>query len=294
MGAFPGLRPSTIRGSGPLLIFWLAVFYTLAGIPVWLHWNLTRDPWLVNAFFQYPGSFLTLLVCSFQVVWCWEAARQFRRGDALRAGWLWLTAAAATHLIGRTISVPGTDRFFVGPLVNLRDIGVTLAGPVQMVLVLSGLSLFVKRSSDVGLLKKLAKWDYLLLAIVGAFGIRTAYGITTFLDRGRAVTWTQFLQWISDPLLLLLLMVAVLVRISAAAMGTGMVANCWRSFVMAILLTSVASASSWCLDCTVTTLPMSIGWFMWFIADTAFAMAPALQVAAAERLRSRSYLLLQE
>jgi hypothetical protein len=275
-----------------MLIFWVGVANTLAGFLVWLHWYLTGDDRVITAFFEYPNAFCTLLVCGLSVVWCWDSARQFKAGDALRSGWYWLTAAAVAHLIGRSLALPGSDRFFVGPLVSLRDVGTTLGGPVQMLLLLSGLSLFAKHSIGIGLLKKLTRADYALLLFVGVLAGRTVNGIAFYLNSGRAVTWTQVVQWLSDPLILLLLGVSVLLRRSIAALGQGMIANCWRSFIVAIVLTSLAGASAWCLDCSNRPpIWTSLGWFVWFIADAAFAMAPALQVAAVDRLRSRSILL---
>ncbi len=284
----------SLRGGAPLLIFWLGVSNTFVGFLVWLHWQLTGDSPVLNAFFRYPNTILTLLVCGLELTWCWDAARQFKPGDALRSGWFWLTAAAVAHLMGRALAMPGYDRFYIGALVTVRDVGTAIGGPLQMVLLLCGLSQFAKYSSDIGLFRRMTKTDYALLAIVAGFGIRTVYGISAYLNAGKAVTWTRVVSWLSDPLLLLLLVVAVLLRRSVAPLGAGMIANCWRSFIVAIVLTSAASASSWCLDCTVTPVWTSIGWFVWFAADAAFAMGPALQVAAVDRLKSRSYLLAAE
>jgi hypothetical protein len=94
--------------------------------------------------------------------------------------------------------------------------------------------------------------------------------------------------WTSDPLLLLLLATAVLIRRSIAPLGYGLLANCWRSFIVGIVLTSFGTASTWCLDCQTTPIWPSLGWYVWFVADCAFALGPAFQVAALEHARSRA------
>jgi hypothetical protein len=47
---------------------------------------------------------------------------------------------------------------------------------------------------------------------------------------------------LTDPLLCALLLVAVLLRPSVSQMGGGLVAACWTSYVVAVLLTALGDA----------------------------------------------------
>src|SRR5262249_12699471 len=124
--------------------------------------------------------------------------------------------------------------------------------------------------------------------IVGGFMVRSLLGISAFTGAGRTVTFSTAALWTSDPLLLLLLVVAILIRRAIAPLGYGLLANCWRAFIAGIVLTSLGSASSWCLDCSTTPIWTSLGWYVWFVADCAFALGPAFQVAALEHARNRA------
>ena len=156
---------------------------------------------------------------------------------------------------------------------------------------IAGLAQVAWQCRRLGILKRLTSVDYVLLAVVGGFGVRTIYGISQYLAAGKPVTWTIVLSWSSDPLLLMLLVVAVLIWRSMANLGCGLLANCWRSYVIAIALTSLGAASSWCLDCSVTPWWTNLGWYVWFVADATYALAPAFQAAALDRVHTRGAVL---
>ncbi|HEY4364247.1 MAG TPA: hypothetical protein VGN17_24985 [Bryobacteraceae bacterium] len=290
VGAVP-LRWFAVRENAPFLILALMLGNTAVGILGWIYWRLTGDNGAILAFFRYPNSLLTLLICLIEAGLCWEVWRQFEPGDSFRAGWFWLSLAAVAHLAGRTLSSPGSEEVWVSLGVNLRDAGSVLGGPVQMALLLVGLAQVAWQCRRLGILRKLVSADYLLLAVVSGFGVRTVYGISQYLAAGKPVTWTTLVSWSSDPLLLMLLAVAVLIWRSMAKLGCGLLANCWRSYVIAIALTSLGAASSWCLDCTVTSWWTELGWYVWFLADATYALAAAFQAAALDRVRTRADVL---
>jgi len=89
------------------------------------------------------------------------------------------------------------------------------------------------------------------------------------------------LLWLSDPLLSLLLVEAILVRRSVIRMGQGLVAKCWGMFVLAIVITSAGDAAIWASNHGLLSEPMTaLSWYIWFVAAAAFASAPAYQFAA--------------
>jgi hypothetical protein len=70
-----------------------------------------------------------------------------------------------------------------------------------------------------------------------------------------------------------------------------MIANCWRCFAAGIVLMAVGDASLWCAHCTVSLGWHTLGWYVWFLADSLYALAAATQVAALERARTQTELL---
>ena len=282
---------AVLRERAPYAILALILANTAVGLAGWVHWQTTGEVrWLI-AFFRYPNTFFIILVGAAEVGFCAYARQQFERGDALRSAWSWLTLAAMAHFTGTLLTTFFESRTDSPSQWNtIHDAGQALGGPAQMALLLVGLVRVAIHCRRLGLLKRLTRSDHLLLALVLGLTVRTVYGIWRYLSGGKPVTWVMAANWTSDPMLILLLVVAVLIRRSVFRMGRGMIANCWRSFVAAILLTVIADAGLWCLQCT--SAPWAgLGWYLWFIADATFALAPAFQVAALEHARSRSRLL---
>lgn len=281
------VHESTWLENVPLWIILTAVGVTTMGLATWVSWLATGDWTLVNAFFRYPNAVFTVVVGVAQVLLSLEAWRRFPADSPLRSAWLWLSLAAMMHLAGRVLALPGSNDVPATQSMSMNELGTIVSGPLRMSLMLAGLSTVILSARRLGMLRGLTKLDYALLAGVAAFSVRTYVGVSAYLSQGKPVTFTVAALWTSDPLLLLLLAAAVLLRRSVAALGHGLIANCWRSYIAAIVLTSLGSASAWCLDCSSIPLWTSAGWYIWFVADCAFALGPALQVAAMEHARSR-------
>jgi TRAP-type mannitol/chloroaromatic compound transport system permease small subunit len=97
------------------------------------------------------------------------------------------------------------------------------------------------------------------------------------------------LLWLSDPLLSLLLIEAILVRRSVIRMGQGLVAKCWGMFVLAIVVTSAGDAAIWASSHNLLSESITaLSWYIWFVAAAAFASAPAYQLAAISLTRGTS------
>ena len=247
---------------------------TVVGLATWVSFLATGDYTLVSTFFRYPNAVFSISVTFLEVLLCLSAWSRFDSKDPLKAAWLWLSLAAIAHFAGRMLTTMG-----------LGDPGRMLGGPVQMSLLLAGLLNVLVVCRKLRLLRRLQAIDYALLAVVGGFMVRT---LLVIFSGSNPVSLTTAVMWTSDPLLLLLLATAVWIRRSIAPLGFGLLTNCWRSFIVGIVLTSLGSASSWCLDCQTTPIWTSLGWYVWSVADCAFTLAPAFQVAALERARSRA------
>jgi hypothetical protein len=274
--------------STPQRIVTAGTAITVVGLATWVSFLATGDYTLVNAFFRYPNALFTVAVCFAEVLLCFQTWRSFESTDALRPAWFWLFLASLAHLAGRTITLPGSATVPAIQTMSMNEIGRIVGGPLQMSLLLAGLSNVVMNCYRLRLLRRLAVVDYVLLAIIGGLMLRTIAGISAFTSGGKPVTFTIAALWTSDPLLFALLAVAILIRRSVARLGRGLLANCWRSFITAIVLTSLGSASSWSMNSASIPIWTSLGWYVWFVADCAFALGPAFQVAALEHARSRA------
>jgi hypothetical protein len=272
----------------PQRIMTVGAVVTVVGLGTWVSWLATGDYTLINAFFRYPNALFTFVICLVEVLLCLHVWRRLDKTDAMRGAWFWLFLASLAHLTGRTLAMPGSATVAATQMISMSELGRMVGGPLQMSLMLAGLSNVVLNCRRLRLLKRLQAVDYVLLAVVSGFLVRSFWVISIVIADDKPVTLTTAVLWTSDPLLLLLLAAAVLIRRSIAALGFGLLANCWRSFIVGIVLTSLGSASAWCLDCEVTPIWTSLGWYVWFVADSAFALGPAFQAVALEHARNRA------
>ena len=270
----------------PSLILIVAAVNTLAGLACWFCWKATGEAAWVNIFFAYPNAILTMVLGAVELLCSFYAWRAFAAGDVLRNTWLFLFLASATHVSGRLISqflfrIPGHE---LGQA--LYEAGVFLGGPAQMFLMLFGLfsvARFFRRS---GIIRRPTAFDYVLIVLAAANALHTVYEIREYIAGNQALPWAQVLKWPTDPLVIVLLMIAIPIHRSVASMGRGFIASCWGAYVGAIMFVSLGDVSLWLMRTTnwnITTL----GWYTWFLADAAFALGPAYQVAAIHRARFR-------
>lgn len=282
---------SILRSQAPSAIISIAAVTTVVGLVSWLHWYATGDVGGVATFFRYVDPFFTMLFTGAEVGFCLYARSQFVKGDRLRFSWTLLSLSAVAHYIGRLLTT-----FAAGGLANsaIQETGQVIGGPVQMALLLWGLTQVAGCFRRLAVYRHLRPVDFVMFTIVGALTVRTLFGIRQSLSSaGTAVDWARAALWVSDPLLLMLLVVAVFLWRSVSSLGHGLLANCWRSYVVAIVLTSVGDASLWCGSCTTYPAWYSLGWYVWLIADAAFALGPAFQAAAIERVQAGSSTLRQ-
>ena len=130
----------------------------------------------------------------------------------------------------------------------------------------------------------LTRGDKALIALILAFSI-SQLAINLPLLRWQNPLGT-ILLWMSDPLLALLLVQAVLVQRSVIRIGQGLLTKCWGMFVVGIVTTSLGDVAIWANNHNF--LPESLtalSWYIWFIPAAAFASAPAYQLAAMSSTR---------
>jgi hypothetical protein len=208
----------------------------------------------------------------------------------MRLAWGMIACAALARLAGVLLRAVSDGhlpwgywhRFSQPPgslFVNLSQLGLVVGGPLSMAFLAVGLGRVLGIQRKFQLVGSLTLGDKALLILVLAFSISQLFINLPLLDKHPSLG--TMLLWLSDPLLFLLLIEAILVRRSVARMGQGLVAKCWGMFVLAIVITSAGDAAIWADSHNLLSESMTaLSWYIWFFAAAAFASAPAYQLAA--------------
>jgi hypothetical protein len=274
-------------------IVWLVAAIQLGfGLAALALWAFRVDAGFFTSFFPLQSSFFLLVYAVLGYLLSLACWRQFESGEPLRWTWLLIASGSGCRVIGLIVSN------FVGGLASpnigadpapaattaaaLREMGSTFGGPLNMVLLAAGLLVVVGLYKKVGLLRRPSLSDWIPLGLVGLF---IASQLVEFARWNAALrepaTILKWIGWITDPLLGLLLLEALLLRRAILNSGGGLIARCWRAYAAAIFLTSVGNAGSWAVNTGL------LNWryhycnaFIWFLAAIAFALGPAYQFEA--------------
>lgn len=284
----------------PRRIVTVTALHMATGAGAAIAWWFTGDASIIVDFFHYFGA-LFLIGLSAAEVWlsafCW---RQFAPDDVLRKPWFLIMAAAALHLTGNLCSQWLGVESEINPLVYcdlrsvkttvdaLHEIGTLLAGPLQMVPLAYGLLLVLRVCRRSILLLRFSRFDWLMLTALIAYTTREAWQVLGYVRAGKSFTTYEVFSWTSDPLLIVLLFEAICLRRSVLSMGQGLVAKCWGAFAAAIVLTALGDVGIWATWNGYLAWPLNaIGWYVWSLAASAYAVGPAYQVEAFRHVRGK-------
>lgn len=219
-----------------------------------------------------PGDTEALSVTGMAAAQAWlclVALRSFQRGAPLRRAWFLIMLSAATHAVGGLLGqVPGTAS-------QIHQAALLFSGPLQMALLAAGLlaALGVLRRLGFGVRPKATGW--------AVAGIVILFTLTR--PAGNAISLARSL------LLCMLSVEALLLWLSAARMGRGLIAKCWRAFAAGIFVIGFGEAALWAIGSYVPGwLAAALEWYVWFPAAAVFALAPAYCVAAVRRATGRA------
>ncbi|MGA2807354.1 MAG: hypothetical protein ABSE87_04415 [Terracidiphilus sp.] len=285
----------------PRLVRWiwtLLALHLALGMIAFAHFLLTGQYGLLNWYFWALGSLFFLVMtateCSLALICCsW-----FDADEPMRLAWLAIACAALARFAGtllREISdghLPWISRHWsglvpTGIFASWKEMGLVVGGPLSMAFLAIGLGRVLGIQRRFRLRGALTRTDQALLVLIVAFTVSQVSTILPLL--GRHPSLGTMLLWLSDPLLSLLLIEAVLVRRCVIGMGQGLVARCWGMFVLAIVTTSAGDAAIWASSHSLLPEPLiALSWFIWFVAAAAFASAPAYQLAAMSLIREES------
>jgi hypothetical protein len=292
-------RPHGRFGNLPALILLAIALCLVAGVvAVWL-WQTTGDPAWIGQFFRSSGALFLVGASALELWLCLQCWRQFSLGEPLGGAWLLLALGAACHFLGSLMSELLGVRSRLNPLMlwpadlppglfdGLRALGLTVGGPLRWLFLAGGLFLVLRVYFRSGLLGRLKQTDWLLAAAGTAYLVLEAAGVIAALRTGKVFSLRQQINWLNDPLVLVLLMEAILIQRSLLASGWGLVGRCWGSYMLAIALTCVGDLGIWAKAYGYAPWPAeAVGWHIWFVASALFVLGPAYQWEAARRIRS--------
>jgi hypothetical protein len=275
-----------MRKDGPFMrhaslprLIWLGTgLHLFVALLSYLAWMATGNELWITFFFRYQGA-LFLLLCSGAGVWLSLAVwRQFSPSDAMKPAWALILLSFICRFSGDIL----LHALSGGSNQALKEIGQVIGGPGSMVLLAGGLLLVLRVYRRLGLLARLRTFDYALLVAVIGYTLLFTYDLLSWLGESPApVTTLKAINWLSDPLLSLLLFEAIFIRRSVIQMGSGLISRCWGAFTAGIFFTSVGDMGIWAVAQGYLQWPQSsITWYVWFLASAAYALGPAYQSKA--------------
>jgi len=279
-------------------LIWIVLAFHLAlGMIAYAHFLVTGQYSVLGLYFSALGTPFFIVMTSIECCVAVICRSWFDSDEPMRLAWGMIAAAALARLAGvllRAVSdghLPwgnwGQLSHPGGWFVNLSQLGLVIGGPLSMAFLAVGLGRVLRVQHSFRLVGSLTRLDKVLLFLVVAFSIsQLAINLPLLAKHPSLGT---ILLWMSDPLLSILLIEAILVRRSVIRMGQGLVAKCWGMFVLAILITSIGDATIWADNHNLLSESMTaLSWYIWFVAAAAFASAPAYQLAAISLTRENT------
>jgi hypothetical protein len=283
------------------LIWILLAFHLTLGMAAYAHFLVTGRYTVLGWYFSTLGTLFFLLMTAIECCLAVICRSWFDADEPMRLAWGMIACAALARLAGVLLRAISDGHlpwgywhqfggFSEGMFTNLSQMGLVVGGPLSMAFLAVGLGRVLGIQRKFHLVGSLTRGDKALLILVVAFSV-SQLSINLPLLGGHPSLGTRLL-WLSDPLLSLLLIEAILVRRSVIRMGQGLVAKCWGMFVLAIVVTSAGDATIWAGSHNLLSESMTaLSWYIWFVAATAFASAPAYQLAAISLTREGSMVL---
>lgn len=280
----------------PRAVVWIwracAIHYAI-GLGAYLHFLSTGSYRYLNWYFLTLGTAFSLLMAAAEFYFAFECRSGFDRDEPLRLTWTLIALAALARFMAaalisldhwRPTPMGESTTFVMGMIMpkSLAEIGKVIGGPFAMIFLAVGLFRVVSIQRRFGVLRSLTRIDVLLIGLIVAFTIGEAAEIVRYLGPSYSrPSLAQTILWLSDPLLGLLLIQAVLIRRSVNRVGLGLVSQCWGMYVLAIMTTLAGDASIWAMgESLLSERLTALSWYIWFFAAAAFASAPAYQLAA--------------
>ena len=280
----------------PRFVLWIwrvCGIHFAIGMAAYLHFLITGSYRYLNWFFLIFGTLFFLLTTAAESFLALECRAGFDSDEPMRMAWTFIALASLARLTGAVVisldhwhlvSILGSTSSGLAAIFpeGLTQISTVISGPLSMIFLAIALGRILKIQRQFGVLRGLMYSDVVLISLIAAFLLGETVLIVRYLgpSYGRP-SLMKVLLWLSDPLLALLLVEAVMIRRSVIRVGHGLISQCWEMYVIAIVTTLAGDASIWAVSENLLSPPfIALTWYIWFFAAAAFASAPAYQLAA--------------
>lgn len=280
----------------PNFVRWIwrvCAIHLAVGLAAYLHFLITGSYRYITWYFLIFGTLFFLLTTAAEFFLSFECRAGFEPDEPMRMVWTLIALSALARFVSaslisldhwRGISVPGSTSSALIVILprSVAQVGEVIGGPLSMILLAIALSRILQIQRKFGVFSGLTWIDLFLIGLIGAimFG-ETANFVRYLGSPDQHPPLTKAILWLSDPLLSLLLVQAILIRRSVIKVGLGLISQCWEMYLIAILTTLAGDASIWATGKGLLSEPLiALSWYIWFFSAAAYASAPAYQLAA--------------
>lgn len=280
----------------PRVVQWIWKFCAIhiaIGLAAYLHFLITGGYRYLTWYFLTFGTLFFLLTTATEIFLSFECRASFEPDEPMRMAWTFIALSSLARFVAAVLisldhwhGAPIAEGTFSTLLVilprGLGQVGEVIGGPLSMLLLAVALSRILQIQRKFGVLRGLTLGDLLLIILIGAILFGELANILQYLGPSyERPSLTKAILWLSDPLLSLLLVQAILIRRSVIRVGLGLISQCWEMYVIAIVTTLAGDASIWASGKGLLPGPLiALSWYIWFFSAAAFASAPAYQLAA--------------
>jgi hypothetical protein len=235
---------------------------------------------------QWAGLlvFLVLALIEFGLGYaCWAL---FEAGEPLRRAWVFILLGSGFRLLGLAATA-WTGGLAAAEAAPVRQVGVVALNPMTAMFTAAGLWVVLQAHRRLGIARRPGPAGTALIVVAAAAAVVLGHDATQAIMPAGATRGGVFFFGLAGPVLGVVLVEAFLLHRAATAMGDGLVASCWASFAVAVLLSMGGQWVTWAVQ--KGGLPLfyaDAGALMWLGAELGFVLAPAYQIEAVVRARA--------
>jgi hypothetical protein len=260
------------------------------GMAAYLHFLLTGSYQYLSQYFWIAGTAFFLLATAVELFLALQCRAGFEPDEPMRLAWTLIALASVSRFSGTLLNTANrwhltwitgqtSSALALVSLQGLAQAGAVVGGPLAMLFLAAGLGRVLQVQHRFQVLGGLTRSDQSLIALIAVFTLGQVANILHHV--GPHPPLSVVALWLSDPLLALLLIEAVLIRRAIIRVGLGLISQCWGMYVLAIVATLAGDASRWAeSEGLLSDQLTALSWYIWFFAAAAFTSAPAFQLAA--------------
>jgi hypothetical protein len=264
----------------PRFFIRVTVLLMLIGVAAFAEWQWTGNAIWIRDFFRFPGAAFMVLSVVAETALCYFAYRQFAPSEPMHLAWFFLTAASSCRLIGTVIVQ--IIAFDASEWLALREAAFVINGPIATSLIGIGLWRVLRAYREIGWAHGLKLVDWLVLS-AAAVECMNHFRLVLHAIQVNSPERTLIskLTWLTDPILFVVLALALLLRRAVMPMSGGWLAWCWGSYAAGVFFTSMGDLGLWAQNYGIVPYPwFGLTWFIWLPAAAAFALGPMYQWVA--------------